>query len=374
MISIFNGKKRSLGRGGVPKVFVQVDVDLRNHLHLFKGARLAVLLAIALHADEDGWAWPSYETLKRETGYGEGTIKKALADLCALEIDGQRVLLRYQPTGEGGKFGSNRYLIFPSAEEVQRYEGAGVTHLGAEAAKGDRGTKSVPRSTVVQKTVVRKPYDEQEPHRTITNTQEEERESETRENDTDAARIAARLCGLGIFPNPAEDIAREMAKAGLTPDEAEEIALKTLRATDGNVGQAVYRLQQRVWDAGEAAARAVAKARYAEEPEPELPLAPVGKNDRRPEETLWQAALAQLELEMTKATFNTHLRRSRLVAYDDGVFTVAVLNEYSRGWLEHRLVPTILRVLRHLAGREDVSIRFVTEAEWAEESVAEVRA
>lgn len=32
-------------------VFAQVDVELRRHLHHLKGARLHVLLAIALHSD-----------------------------------------------------------------------------------------------------------------------------------------------------------------------------------------------------------------------------------------------------------------------------------------------------------------------------------
>jgi len=123
-----------------------VDVDLRDHLHLLKGAKLSVLLAIALHSNEDGWAWPSYDTLMRETGYSEATLKKALDELCKLEIDGRRVLLRYQPQGDGGKFRSNRYLLFPSPEEIAEFEGAGITHLGAATQGGfDRRIKSIRR-------------------------------------------------------------------------------------------------------------------------------------------------------------------------------------------------------------------------------------
>jgi hypothetical protein len=146
MISFFNGRKRSLG-GETTEVFAKVDVSFRDYLHLLKGAHLGVFLAIALHSNEEGWAWPSYSTLARETGYSEDTIRRTLTYLCELEIDGHRILLRYQPKTNDGTFQSNRYLLFPSAEEVARYEGQGVAHLGAETGGGfdDRGGKTPPR-------------------------------------------------------------------------------------------------------------------------------------------------------------------------------------------------------------------------------------
>ena len=148
MISFFNGRTRSLG-GETSEVFAKVDVAFRGYLHLLKGAHLGVFLAIALHGNEDGWAWPSYATLARETGYGEDTIRRALAYLCKLKIGGHRVLLRYQPKTNDGTFQSNRYLLFPSPEEVAQYEGEGVTHLGAETGGGfdDRGGKNRRRKT-----------------------------------------------------------------------------------------------------------------------------------------------------------------------------------------------------------------------------------
>lgn len=121
MFSIFNGQSRSLG-GQQSAIFARVDVDFRQYLEFFKGAKLHVFMAICLHANEDGWAWPSYDTLGRETGYGRDTIASALSDLCDLTIEGHRVLLRFQPVGDGGKYQSNRYLIFPSAAECASYE------------------------------------------------------------------------------------------------------------------------------------------------------------------------------------------------------------------------------------------------------------
>jgi hypothetical protein len=123
MIQIFNGRSRGLGQDAQHAVYLQVSVQMRQHLHHFKGARLGVFLAIALHSNADGWAWPSMAVLKAETGYNVQTISQALRDLCVLTIDGQRVLLTVQDRAVGGTFTTNRYLLFPSDEDVARYAG-----------------------------------------------------------------------------------------------------------------------------------------------------------------------------------------------------------------------------------------------------------
>jgi hypothetical protein len=123
MIQIFNGRSRGLGQDAQHAVYVQVSVALRQHLHHFKGARLGVFLAIALHSNADGWAWPSMAVLKAETGYNVQTISQALSDLCALTIDGQHVLLAVQDRATGGTFATNRYLLFPSDADVACYAG-----------------------------------------------------------------------------------------------------------------------------------------------------------------------------------------------------------------------------------------------------------
>ena len=121
MISIFNGRERTLG-GCTTEIYAQVSVDFRQYLHYLKGAKLSVFLAISLHTDADGWAWPSRALLARETGYNVRTISAILTELCQLTINGQRLLLRYQPTTGDRQFSSNHYLIFPSLEECARYE------------------------------------------------------------------------------------------------------------------------------------------------------------------------------------------------------------------------------------------------------------
>jgi chromosomal replication initiator protein len=65
---------------------------------------------------------------------------------------------------------------------------------------------------------------------------------------------------------------------------------------------------------------------------------------------VWSAALGELQLQMTQATFDTWLRGARFLKYEDGSFVVGVKNGYAKDWLEHRLLPTIKRTLTRLAG------------------------
>ena len=94
-ITIFNGRQRELG-DEQETAWAQIYTDFRDYLYILKGARLAIFLAIALHANKFGWAWPSRKRLARETGYNEDTVSKALTDLCRIKIDGERLLMRYQ--------------------------------------------------------------------------------------------------------------------------------------------------------------------------------------------------------------------------------------------------------------------------------------
>ncbi|MFQ5400992.1 MAG: chromosomal replication initiator protein DnaA [Anaerolineae bacterium] len=84
-------------------------------------------------------------------------------------------------------------------------------------------------------------------------------------------------------------------------------------------------------------------------------------------ETAWKATLGELELQMTKATFNTWLKDTRLLACEDDEFIIGVRNDYAKDWLENRLHDTVLRTLSAMVGRE-VSLRFVV---WSDELIAQ---
>ncbi|HID83965.1 MAG TPA: hypothetical protein EYP54_02410, partial [Anaerolineales bacterium] len=72
----------------------------------------------------------------------------------------------------------------------------------------------------------------------------------------------------------------------------------------------------------------------------------------------WQTVLGQLQMEMPKASFDTWVRDTQVVAFDDGVFTIGVHNAYARDWLVDRLTKTVEHKLAGVLG-QPVQVRFV---------------
>ncbi len=64
----------------------------------------------------------------------------------------------------------------------------------------------------------------------------------------------------------------------------------------------------------------------------------------------WQAALGELELQMTRATFDTWLRDTDVIDCRGDVFTVYVRHAYAVDWLQNRLLPAIRGTLARHAG------------------------
>ena len=64
----------------------------------------------------------------------------------------------------------------------------------------------------------------------------------------------------------------------------------------------------------------------------------------------WQAALGELELQMTRATFDTWLRGTEVVECQGDVLTVYVRHAYAVDWLQNRLLPAIMGTLQRHAG------------------------
>ena len=123
MITIFNGQTRSLGKSQKKNIYAQIDVTMRQKLNQFKEPTdFMVFMCIALHANADGWAWPKIGSIAIETGLSEKTISHSVKRLHETLIDGERVLLAYQPRDNGGKLQAYRYLLMPDAAEVRKYE------------------------------------------------------------------------------------------------------------------------------------------------------------------------------------------------------------------------------------------------------------
>lgn len=79
---------------------------------------------------------------------------------------------------------------------------------------------------------------------------------------------------------------------------------------------------------------------------------------------LWTAALGELELQMTHATFDTWLRDTTCIDVDadnEHTLVIAVKNNHAVDWLEHRLRPVIDRTLHRLTGNGTTARFIVTQ-------------
>jgi hypothetical protein len=96
-------------------------------------------------------------------------------------------------------------------------------------------------------------------------------------------------------------------------------------------------------------------------PEPES--IPGYKRQPEARET-WKQALSQMELQMTRATFDTWLNGSRGIGYqeDDQTLVVQVKNSYAVEFLTHRLGPVIERTTKSMFG-VNIPVQFVTPGE-----------
>jgi chromosomal replication initiator protein len=84
-------------------------------------------------------------------------------------------------------------------------------------------------------------------------------------------------------------------------------------------------------------------------------------------EQAWQSVLAQLQMDMAKASYDTWVRDTRALSYENGTLTVAVPNAYARDWLDSRLASTISRLLIGVLNTNATVLFVVAQAE---ESVA----
>jgi chromosomal replication initiation ATPase DnaA len=75
-------------------------------------------------------------------------------------------------------------------------------------------------------------------------------------------------------------------------------------------------------------------------------------------EKAWQAAVANLELDMSRATFSTWVKPTHLMEFSDDTFVVGCINTYGRDWLTNRLTTTLQRFLTGVLNKE-AKVRFV---------------
>jgi hypothetical protein len=72
----------------------------------------------------------------------------------------------------------------------------------------------------------------------------------------------------------------------------------------------------------------------------------------------WQAALSELETQMTKGNFNTWLKDAQLISVAGNEWNIAVRDDFAAEFLANRLASTVSRAVTAIAGHP-VALRFV---------------
>jgi chromosomal replication initiator protein len=72
---------------------------------------------------------------------------------------------------------------------------------------------------------------------------------------------------------------------------------------------------------------------------------------------VWRMVLSELALQMPSSTYDTWVRDTVVIGYEDGEFIIGMPNAYARDWLENRLRHTIKRSLSSIM-RRAVQIQF----------------
>lgn len=83
-----------------------------------------------------------------------------------------------------------------------------------------------------------------------------------------------------------------------------------------------------------------------------------GDSKRDQARSLWEAALAQLQRQMTKQTFDTWLKQTEVLDYQGSEFVIDAKSAFAKDWLENRLIKTIEAVLASVVGKP-TRVRFV---------------
>jgi len=75
-------------------------------------------------------------------------------------------------------------------------------------------------------------------------------------------------------------------------------------------------------------------------------------------EQLWQSAVGELELKLSRPIFDTWIKNTQAISLEDGVLVVTVHSAYAKDWLENRLYDVIHRTVSDIA-RRTTSVRFI---------------
>jgi chromosomal replication initiator protein len=63
-------------------------------------------------------------------------------------------------------------------------------------------------------------------------------------------------------------------------------------------------------------------------------------------EELWQAALGEIELSISKANFITWFKNTAIISNENGKLVIGVPNGFSKEWLENKYRSYIIKALQ----------------------------
>ncbi|NUM25929.1 MAG: chromosomal replication initiator protein DnaA [Candidatus Buchananbacteria bacterium] len=80
------------------------------------------------------------------------------------------------------------------------------------------------------------------------------------------------------------------------------------------------------------------------------------------EEKIWQAALGELELTLSRANFTTWFKNTFISQYNEDAITVGVPNTFTKAWLEKKYHSAILKALQKITGNRVKTLIYRVEA------------
>lgn len=78
-------------------------------------------------------------------------------------------------------------------------------------------------------------------------------------------------------------------------------------------------------------------------------------------EQLWQAALGELELILSRANFTTWFKNTYVINVDNGLITIAVPNTFTKSWLEKKYHDSITTALKNVHENEVIEVIYKVE-------------
>lgn len=75
-------------------------------------------------------------------------------------------------------------------------------------------------------------------------------------------------------------------------------------------------------------------------------------------EELWQAVLAQIQLNISQANFATWFKDTSIISYKDGEVLISAPNSFAKEWLENKYGKTILKIIYNL-DKETKDVKYV---------------